>query len=233
MITKDTVNWRVTSADGHVSETMGDVIAEHFIEVSVNGRPAFSLSCTPEHLTELVVGSLYTRRLIGGIDDIVSLSVSEDGTVAEAQLKGASPYLDTVRELAHLPEVRIDTEAVFDLIKRFSEDGILHKSTGGAHCCYIRFGNGSTSSFEDIGRHNALDKAVGYMLLMKEKPEQCMLFTTGRLAEDMVMKTIAAGVPVIVSKAVPTDKALEQAEKYGLKTICKAWPDSFAEPVRV
>ncbi len=54
-----------------------------------------------------------------------------------------------------------------------------------------------------------------------------MIYTTGRVSTDMVEKTVAAGIPVLVSKAVPTSKALELAKRYGLKLICKAWPDSF------
>ena len=85
------------------------------------------------------------------------------------------------------------------------------------------------ASFEDIGRHNALDKAVGHMLLNNKEAEGCVLFTTGRVAADMVIKTVASGIPVLVSKAVPTTKALSLAKKYGLKLICNAWPDSYLE----
>ena len=54
-----------------------------------------------------------------------------------------------------------------------------------------------------------------------------MIYTTGRVAADMVIKTVAAGVPVLVSKAVPTEEAVKLAEKYGLTMICRAWPDSY------
>ena len=232
LIKTDTVSWRVTSADGSVSHKKGEVLGEHLINVKVNGILVFSLTCTPEHLTELVVGSLYTRRLINHSEDIKRLAFSEDGTVAEAELTRREEKLSEARELKPLPQVQPSPERIFEMIKKFSDDGKLHMSTGGAHSCYIRYGNGNTDSFEDIGRHNALDKAVGHMLMMKEKPENCMLFTTGRLPQDMVLKVIAAGIPVVITKAVPTTKALLLAEEYGLKMICKAWPDSFSEPVK-
>lgn len=78
---------------------------------------------------------------------------------------------------------------------------------------------------EDIGRHNALDKCIGYALLEQLDLSECILFTTGRVPTDMVQKVIAAGIPVLASKAVPTDQAIELAKKYHLNLICRAWPD--------
>ena len=54
-----------------------------------------------------------------------------------------------------------------------------------------------------------------------------MLFTTGRVPTDMVEKVIVAGVPVLISKAVPTENAVLLAGEYGLNLICRAWPDRF------
>ena len=68
---------------------------------------------------------------------------------------------------------------------------------------------------EDIGRHNALDKCIGYALLKQLELSECILFTTGRVPTDMVQKVIAAGIPVLASKAVPTDQAIELAKSTG------------------
>ena len=80
---------------------------------------------------------------------------------------------------------------------------------------------------EDIGRHNALDKAIGHAVLSDIPLDECMLFTSGRVPLDMVEKVIMAGVPVLVSKAVPTSEAVSLARKSGLTLICRAWPDSM------
>lgn len=50
---------------------------------------------------------------------------------------------------------------------------------------------------------------------------ECILFTTGRVPTDMVQKVIAAGIPVLASKAVPTDQAIELAKKYHLNLIAE------------
>ena len=78
---------------------------------------------------------------------------------------------------------------------------------------------------EDIGRHNAVDKAVGYAVLNDIPLSECMIFTSGRVPVDMVEKVIVAGIPVLVSKSVPTAESVELAEECNLKLICKAWPD--------
>lgn len=242
--TTETVSWNVTRADGSVSEKTEEVVVEHFIEVSVNGIKAFTLSCTPEHLRELVVGRLCTERIIKTVDDIDRLFICGEGNIGEVVLKenvefkpfsGAEPtcctgniqYIDGSREVEVLPDVKIDPKTIFELAEKFYEDGKLHRSTNGTHSCYIRFEDESVAAFEDISRHNALDKAVGHMLVEKREAEKCILYTTGRVAVDMVKKTVAAGIPVLVSKSVPTTKALELAQGYGLKLICKAWPDSY------
>ena len=106
------------------------------------------------------------------------------------------------------------------------KDMELHRSTGGAHNSYLRMPGGDVKGFEDISRHNALDKAAGYMIANDMEPSECILFTSGRIAADIAVKAIAAGVPVLISKAAPTEEAVRLAKRYGLRIVGKAWPDS-------
>ena len=73
---------------------------------------------------------------------------------------------------------------------------------------------------EDIGRHNALDKAVGSVMLADVPLHECVLYTSGRVPVDMVRKAIRAGVPALVSKTMPTVQSLELAQEYGLQLLC-------------
>lgn len=244
--TKETVSWNIMEADGSTYKKAEEIVVEHYIEVSVNGSMAFVLSCTPEHLKELVVGRLFTEGIISSLEDIDRLFICGEGNIGEVVLKenveykpysgveptcctGNKEFIAGTRIMSVLPEVHLTPEIIFEMVEKFSEDGRLHKSTSGTHSCYIRFEDGSIAGFEDISRHNALDKAVGHMLLEKRKAENSILYTTGRVAADMVEKTVAAGIPVLVSKSVPTTKALSLSQKYGLTLICKAWPDSFCK----
>ena len=68
---------------------------------------------------------------------------------------------------------------------------------------------------------------MGYALLNKLSLKDCMLYTSGRVPTDMVEKVIASGIPVVVSKSVPTADSISMAEEYGLRLICRAHRDSF------
>ena len=217
---------------GEVLVVNEDVVCEHELEISVNGMPAFRLTCTPQHLTELVLGRLRTERIIDTVDEVEHLFLCGEGNIAEVRLREDiefRPYSGAEAAPAHVTPVDPSPADVFALTEQFRADSALHRSTGGTHSCYIRFGDGRILSFEDIGRHNALDKAVGAMLLEGMDPADCMLYTTGRVAADMVTKAIGAGIPVMISKAVPTEEAVILAKKNGLTLICRAWPDSFDE----
>ena len=251
------VSCQLIAADGSLQEKEEEIVIEKELEVSVNGVPAFRLTCTPKHLTELVLGRLCTERIIRSEDEVAHLFICGEGNIAEVRLRenvdfqpysGAEPTCCTGnRQLVE----RVDTTAapeapetaapeapknvsrepspadVFLLTEKFREDGALHRNTGGTHSCYIRLGDGRILSFEDIGRHNALDKAVGAMLLEGMDPKDCMLYTTGRVAADMITKVINARIPVLISKAVPTDEAVRLARLHHVTLICRAWPDSY------
>ena len=275
------VSCQLVAADGSLQEKEEEIVIEKELEVSVNGVPAFRLTCTPKHLTELVLGRLCTERIIRSEDEVAHLFICGEGNIAEVRLRenvdfqpysGAEPTCCTGnRQLVE----RVDTTAapeapetaapeasataapevpetaapeapeisapeapktvsrepspadVFLLTEKFREDGALHRNTGGTHSCYIRLGDGRILSFEDIGRHNALDKAVGAMLLEGMDPKDCMLYTTGRVAADMITKVINARIPVLISKAVPTDEAVRLARLHHVTLICRAWPDSY------
>jgi len=80
---------------------------------------------------------------------------------------------------------------------------------------------------EDIGRHNAFDKVVGWALLNGVDLAKCMLYTSGRVPSDMASKAIRAGIPILVSKSVATDQGVALARAYGLTLICEAKPMQF------
>ena len=80
---------------------------------------------------------------------------------------------------------------------------------------------------EDIGRHNTVDKAVGFSKLSGINLSECTLYISGRVPVDMMQKVIYSGIPVLVSKAVPTADSVRLAKKYGVTLIVKAYPDQI------
>jgi FdhD protein len=80
---------------------------------------------------------------------------------------------------------------------------------------------------EDISRHSAIDKAIGYGILHDTDLTQCMIYSSGRVQADTVHKLVNAGVPILISKSVPTLQAIELAKDKGITIIGKAWPDGY------
>ena len=113
-------------------------------------------------------------------------------------------------------------EWIFRLMDVFEEDMPLHKKTGSTHSCYLMIDGDILFQCEDIGRHNALDKVIGYALRHGLDLTKAVVYTTGRIPTDMTMKALRAGIPVLVSRKKPTMEALLLAEKYGLTIIGEA-----------
>ena len=103
----------------------------------------------------------------------------------------------------------------------------MHRRTFGAHSCFLSVGEEILYCCEDLGRHNAFDKVIGCALQDHVDLSQAVIYTSGRLPVDMVTKAIKASIPVLVSKAVPTDLTVELARRFDLTLICAARPDSM------
>ncbi len=211
--------------DGKRENVDSAIITEFSIILYVNNKKWMSMVCTPSWVKELAVGRLVTEGVISSIDDIENISVNEDGDSVYVEL--AKVVDNASRKYEVLSEVSYEFDWIFQMIQSFTKEGELHKKTKAAHSCILGRCGEVLFQCEDIGRHNAMDKVIGYMCLNKIEPKECMLFTSGRVPTEMAWKAIAAGIPVLISKAVPTDRALEMARRYNLKLICKAWPDSF------
>lgn len=242
-----TIKSLIYKPDGTMEEADGQIISEHSLQVFVNERLVLKMVCTPSCLKEMVVGRLITSGYIQSIAEVEQLYICDSGHTARVYLK-SDAGMHLTSEISVEPtcctnnqvilrnsEVKLEalskanwkSEWVFALTNAFRDDSKLHRTTWGTHSAYLAAEGQVLFSAEDIGRHNALDKVIGHAYLEGIAPETCMLFTTGRVPVDMVTKAVAAKIPVLVTKAVPTLEAVKLAKEYGLTLICKAWPDQF------
>jgi FdhD protein len=243
----------VTSIDMKVVDTSykthietGVYVCEHMLDIFVNEKKVASLVCTPLNLEYLVIGRLLTEGIITCVGDIETLYICDNGNLAKVFVKnnpkfkqseaseptcctGNRQFLQNEDNLSLKPigNALLSYERVFALAGDFAQGSRIHGKTKGTHSSYLQYQGKTVFVCEDIGRHNALDKCIGYMVKNKLNPIECMLFTTGRVPTDMVRKAILAGVGGLVSKAVPTDAAVKMADRYNLNLVCRAWPDSF------
>ena len=235
----------IVNADGSREETQTRVVCEHFVDLFINEQLVLKLVCTPANLVELAMGRMVSEGYIDSVDDVESIYICSYGRKIKVFLKREREFLQTVeneptcctgnqvvmssvgRELQKLGKSEWKSEWIFKLADEFASGSRIHRATQGTHSCYLSINGEIIFASEDIGRHNAMDKVIGYIVMNGIKRQDCILFTTGRVPTDMVKKVIASRIPVLVSKAVPTDAAIEMAQQYNLTLICKAWPDRY------
>lgn len=133
------------------------------------------------------------------------------------------------KDLKPVTPIRWEPDWIFDLADRFSAGMPLHEKTWATHSCFLARKGELLFSCEDIGRHNALDKAIGFALRHNLDPGSCILYSSGRIPVDMVTKAIRAGIPVLASKASPTAEAADLAQKYRLTLLCAARRDRMKQ----
>lgn len=239
---------RLLTPEGDAGPVEKKVLIEHAMEVIVNTVPTMRIVCTPDHLIDLIVGRLYTGGIVDGIDDIDAIHLCDQGTRASVLLscrradlsrnsieavpscctgnRTYNQYFTNDERPANVVPIHFEAEWVFTAARAFAKDTPLHQATTGTHSCYLVQKGNVVACCEDLGRHNAFDKVVGLALRNGIDLRHALIFSSGRLPVDMVMKAIHAGVPILATKAVPTDETIRIAREFDLTLVCQARPDS-------
>ena len=221
--------------------TEAAIPTEHAAVLYVNEQPAFRVVCTPQLLPQLALGRLLTEGWIAAAKEVEQIAVCAEGlkvniylnhplTARRASAQEVSSCCTDnvalgspveVQPLRAVPHLDVQPEWVDALAAAMSAGLPLYQATHAVHSCFVLHEGRILCACEDIGRHNALDKAVGCALTEGVPLAECVLFTSGRVPVDMVRKAIRAGVPALVSKSMPTVQSLELAEEYGLKLFIR------------
>ena len=233
---------------GGNEETTRSLPVEHHLEVWINGLRTMHLVCTPSSLEELVLGRLYTEGMISSPEEVEALAVSSDGTQAQVTLarealpettsfveatptSGAGKLLhgrfSHAAPLRSLRPIPWEPSWVFAMADALDEGLPLYAATRAIHSCFLCQNGQICCHQEDLGRHNAVDKVVGQALRQGIDLSQTLLYTSGRVPTDMVTKVIRSGIPVLASKAAPTDQAVQLARQYGLTLLGGARRDKM------
>ena len=211
--------------DGKKRQENTRILKEHRMRIVVNEKYTLHTMCTPQYLAEAVLGRLRTEGIIQNTEEIESIRICKDGSVANVSLANHEWDKDVYKEMCPVSFVTWKEEWIFHLADILADGMPLHKETWGTHSCFLAKDGEVLFACEDIGRHNAIDKVVGYALMNGIHLQECMLYSSGRMPSDMVEKVIRAGIPTVICKAVPTVEAVEMAKKYQLTLICAARPD--------
>ena len=225
------------------------LLTEHLLEVSINDIPTYSLICSPTMLPEMLLGRMLTEGVIHSMQEVKEISFRKDGFQVRVYLnkRGAEQEHPTAELVPSsstgsrilstrfadlevpppLSPIPYEPEWIYRLSGVINRDTPLYAATRSAHSCVLMRDGEILLCAEDIGRHNAMDKVIGWALLHQIPLKESIIYTSGRIPVDMTIKAIRAGIPVLVSKALPTDKAVELAREFRLTLIGSAHPDGF------
>jgi FdhD protein len=118
-------------------------------------------------------------------------------------------------------ELRLTSELICSLPDRLRAAQAVFASTGGLHAAVLFDRSGELLVLrEDVGRHNAVDKLVGWSFLQGKLPlSERILLVSGRSSYEIMQKALAAGVPVVCSVSAPSNLAVSLAEEFGMTLV--------------
>jgi FdhD protein len=214
------------------------VAVEEPLEIRVDGEPIAVTMRTPGHDEELALGFLCgeglieSARRVGMTEDFALNTIEVSGplarrpdarrfyTTSSCGVCGKGALEEVAVHAAPLaPGPRLSRELLASLPDRLVQPGFAR--TGGLHATGLFDASGELLCVrEDVGRHNAMDKAIGWALMHDRLPlHGQVLCVSGRLSFELVQKTVVAGAPILVGVGAPTSLAVELAAERGL-TLC-------------
>jgi FdhD protein len=223
------------------------VPTERPLTVVLDGRELVTLMTLGACPEMLVLGYLRNQRLIGDVAMIESLAVDWNtgsatvatragirggGAGAAPGIVGTACGLGTVfsdlmmqAEASALPQAesaRISRRTLSHVLDTMRQHDAIHRAAGSVHSCALFQGADLLVSIEDVSRHNGLDTLAGWMAFHGVAGGDKILFTTGRLTSEMIMKAAHNGVPIVVSRNGVTAMGYDLAAKLGMTLFGRA-----------
>ena len=227
--------------DGKPESVRQPIATEVPCTLQVNGDELGTMLCTPSDLKEFAVGYLFTSGLIQSVEEVLDFYCDErtwrlDITTAhriDPALLGKRIYTsgcgkgvmyDNMVNLAARHPVEstfsIAPGKLVDCMRWLLGCSQLHRDTHGVHTVAISLnGDIPETYFDDIGRHNAVDKAVGHCLLQGTSLERAILMGTGRISSEILQKIKRAGIPLLLARGAPTHQTVLQARDMGITVV--------------
>jgi FdhD protein len=234
-----------TDTDAQRPVTGNDKVAvEAPLTIDVEGVGTYTVLCSPSDRRAMTVGFIYSEGIINTIDDISMLQECLDSPdVIRVRSRDASSRASAAGrnliitsscglcgsekledKIAAMPKVGNNLRVTPKLIRSMSlalrDAQLIFKESGGTHAIGLFNDRGEVVSFaEDIGRHNALDKAIGKCLLLKLPTAGLGAVLSGRISLEMVSKCARAGIEMICAVSAPTSLALKAASQCGITVV--------------
>lgn len=236
--------------EGVVRSVQDSLAAEEPLEIRVGGKPLTVTMRTPGNDLELAAGFLLTEGIIESREEVASIRAAiplngARSNVIEVELKerGFDPgdlqrnffaasscgicgkaTIEAIRrrDLTALERgFEIDAELLCRLPEILRTEQEVFSRTGGLHAAALFSEDGELlGAREDIGRHNAVDKMIGWALMERRIPlSRQVMVVSGRGGFEIVQKALSAGIPILASVSAPSSLAVKLAREFGITLV--------------
>jgi FdhD protein len=241
---KHTTDIKIEKITGNKRYFTEDTVIKEFpFTIHINGKPLVTLLCSPMHLDYLALGYLESEGFIQGKGDVnkidfdqetgsihLEITHDEEMFLNKSRLhpifttgcgKGTTyfPAREILKSHPITSPLSLFPSKILSLVKELENRGELFRATGGAHISALADGEKIIFVFEDIGRHNALDKLFGACMMHGVGYEDKIIVTSGRISSEMLIKCARRKIPLLISRSAATGLAVDLAEKTGITLI--------------
>jgi FdhD protein len=217
------------------------VVSETALTIIINDLEFATLLCSPEKFKELAVGHLISESIISSAKEIKEVNLNEKTSIIRISLDkkinqadlgkkrvvtsgcGRGQTFYNYRDFSGCQPIETKMEVapkvILDLMNEFQKKSVVFKETGGVHSAALCEGNEIIAFAEDIGRHNAVDKIIGEVVLKGEDTKDKFLLLSGRISSEILIKAVRLKVPLIVSRSAPTNLAVKLAKDLNISLV--------------
>ncbi|MCI5110116.1 MAG: formate dehydrogenase accessory sulfurtransferase FdhD [Marivita sp.] len=231
---------RVVGTDHTGAETEISVVEERPLTIFLNSQEIVTAMTIGDYPEYLAVGFLRNQGMLRDDDVVTKVEYDDDLEVVVVRTERQTTYEEKVKKKTRtsgcavgtvfgdmmegldkvvLPPVELRTSWLYALAHKINTTPSLYLEAGAIHGTVLCQEDRPLVYMEDVGRHNAVDKIAGWMFQEGVGPEDKILYTTGRLTSEMVIKTALMGIPVLASRSGFTAWGVEIARQVGLTCI--------------
>ncbi len=222
---------------GLIEDVLDEVAVETPIKIHINGEFYATLMATPNQLKELAIGFLIGEAVIKNINEIKEIEVNN--LIVNVKLKNKKNLTlnkkiiltactsseEFLNQILSLNEPIVESNytikafKISEMLEECINKTEVYKVTGATHFAGI-FQDEELKAFsEDVGRHNAVDKAIGLAILKNVDFQKTVLISSGRQPADIVLKVARAGIPILASLRAPLISGINAARILGVTLI--------------
>jgi FdhD protein len=216
------------------------VVEERPLTIYLNRREIVTAMTIGDYPEYLALGFLRNQGMLKDTDTVTAVDYDEEVETVVVRTIEQTDYEDKLSrktrtsgcavgtvfgdmmeglEGLRLPDTPVRTSDLYALADRINRTPSLYLEAGAIHGTVLCQGARPLVYMEDVGRHNAVDKIAGWMRAERVTAEDKIMYTTGRLTSEMVIKTAMMGIPVLASRSGFTAWGVEIAQQVGLTLI--------------